>query len=295
IPEKENWIAADHAYADRKEEEEGIHVNDYAIESFEMHEIFKDIGFDIDLFNFAACHMGQVEVINDLPENIKYAMASPSFGYTADIEVHRELISHINNGNHNSKELGKIYVDEYVENLNSSEQDLPSVKALYNMNGFRAFVNSFTSLSEELYKLFDDNPDKIVNFQEDVLKSNKKIQSYFDAADGGEFPERVYEKDLLGMLSYLRENEDKYNETISSKADNLYEELDDIIVYSRYSDGVETSISTDNIEEEDKEYLTYKNSNGLSIWVEKNYGYSDTWFNQETNWNEVIEQVHIED
>jgi hypothetical protein len=289
---KKNAISADHGYADRMEAEGKKDVQDFALEMHEVYDLFHNIGFDVDILNFAACHMGQVEVIDNLSSNIKYAMASPSFGYTADLYVHTKLLKDINNGGLSSEELGRKYIDYYVERLNGHDKIYPSVKALYDMRKYKPFVDSFAVFSSELYTFFNNNPESLNHYREDVLNTNSTtIQSYYDSGGALE-PDLVNEKDLLGLLDYLRNNPKKYSERISSSAGNLYNLLDDVLVYSNNSEGSETLLLyEDNGKTVDKnqEIFTYKNSNGLSIFVEDYLSYESLWFNQATDWYKVIE------
>ena len=280
-----NWLLSDHAHHD------GNTVK--ALDSYELYEMFNNIGFNIDIFNYSACHMGQIEVISSLPEEVKYAMASPSFGYTEDMNVHVDLIEDINSGVLDSETLGKRYIDHYVNNLNNDfATDKPSVKALYKLENINIFIDSFESLALKLDNYLSNNSSALSKFQDDIMTSNKTIQSYYVNGDQvGDSPTRVAEKDLSGLLAYLKNNYFDYGSSVVDQAEDAYNILNDIVVYSRNSEGSETTIIYNNVDE-NREEFTYANSNGLSITLKNSTDYENTWFNQKTNWNSVLEQVN---
>jgi len=280
-----NWLISDQAHYD------GETVN--ALDSFELYEVFNNIGFDIDIFNYSACHMGQIEVISSLPEEVKYAMASPSFGYTEDMNVHVDLMRDINNGIVDSETLGRRYIDHYINNLNNDySSDKPSVKALYDLNNMNSFISSFSLLTDKLVTFFNNNPDKILKFRNDILNSNTIIQSYYTEGDSvGDNPTQVAEKDLLGLLNYLKGGYFDYGTEIVDQAAESYDILNQMIVYSNNSQGSETTIVYKNVSE-NKEEFTYNNSNGLSITLKNDVEYQNTWFNQKTDWFTVLDQVN---
>ena len=280
----QNWLINDRAH-----DSEGIS----SLDSYELHEMFNNIGFNIDIFNFSACHMGQIEVISDLPEEIKYAMASPSFGYTSDLGVHKQIMEDINNGIMNSKEIGIKYIDYYIDNLNSyAEKEYASVKALYNISELDSFVDEFQDFSNELNILFNDNPEKIVHFQNDILSTNQNVQSYYIDNREAESPSLVKEKDLVGILKYFKNNPGLYSENISQKAAYVYDLASDLIVYSQNSNGSEVNLDYSSVNKNQEKY-TYNNSYGLSIYVKDRLEYKTTWFNQKTNWYKILEKTQI--
>jgi len=279
----QNWLANDKAH-----DELGIST----LDSYEIYEIFNDIGFKIDLFNFAACHMGQIEVISNLPDEVQYAMASPSFGYTSDLTVHKEILKDINSGLLNSEILGEKYIDYYVDILNNfnstNTDDYPSVKALYDLTNVNYFVDDFKILSEELKSLFLNNLTAKNTFKNEILYSNDNVQSYYIDSREAQIPSLVREKDLMGTLKHLKNNSSIYGSNISNQADSLSFSLQNIILYSRNSNGSEPELDYSSLNKYDNKY-TYNNSYGLSITVKKDLGkYNSTWFNQKTGWSDVL-------
>jgi hypothetical protein len=282
----QNWLANDKAH-----DELGIST----LDSYEIYDIFNNIGFEIDLFNFAACNMGQIEVISNLPDEVKYAMASPSFAYTSDLTVHKEILSDINYGLLNSEVLGEKYINYYVDILNdfnsTNEKKYPSVKALYDLKNVNYFVDDFKILSKELKNLFLNNITAKNKFKNEILYSNNNVQSYYIDSREAQNPTLVREKDLVGILNHLKNNGVVYGNNISNKADDLYFSLQNIILYSNNSDGAEPELNYSNLNKYDNKY-TYNNSYGLSITVKKDLGkYNSTWFNQKTGWSDVLSSL----
>ncbi|MFW5795069.1 MAG: clostripain-related cysteine peptidase [Bacillota bacterium] len=277
-----NWLAADFAH------DEG--GTDHTLDSFEIYDIFHDIEFDIDIFNMAACHMGQIEVISDFPSNINYVMASPSFGYTADMYVHKDVMRDISGGIFDPKTLAERYVDHYVDSLDSnSDGPYPSVKAVYNLEEMDVFINYFADISNDLNSLFLSNSTIKKEFQDYVIKSHENIQTYFH---GSLDFEQVKEKDLIGIVEYLKNNPTIYGEEISNNAAEAYRILNNIVVYQDHSQGSETLDYNGINSNQDK--FTYKNNNGISINVESDDNYQETWFNQKTNWYEILKQIGVD-
>jgi hypothetical protein len=284
----QNWLAADTAYADKLEAEGSINV-DFTLDSFDIYDIFYNIGFNIEIFNMSACHMGQIEVISDFPDNIDYVLASPSFGYTTDMYVHKDVMRDISSGIFDPKTISKKYVDHYVESLdNNSYGSYPSVKAVYDIKEVNYFVDIFSGISNELNTLFLANSSIRTEFQNYVLKSHENIQSYFDSSLDFE---QIQGKDLMGILRYLRDNPSLYGSIIADKASEAYGVLNNIVVYQNYSKGFENLYYDGVNPNQDK--FTYKNNNGIAINVKDYYDYQDTWFNQKTNWYKVLEQVSV--
>ena len=138
------------------------------------------------------------------------------------------------------------------------------------------------------YKMNKTNSSLRNEFQNYVLKSHENIQSYFDSSLDFE---QIHEKDLIGILGYLKDNPSLYGSFIANKALEAYEVLNDIVVYQNYSKGSEKLFYDGVNPNQDK--FTYKNNNGISINVKDYYDYQETWFNQKTNWYKILEQVGV--
>lgn len=286
-----NWMSSDTGYADRMDEK-GEFVMDFTLDTHELYNIFADIGFNIDLFNFAACSMGQMGALHDLPTNVKYATASPSFSYTADLDVHLTMARKLGEKNLTGKELGETYVDDFISRLNNhSSDEYASTKTLYDISEKRSFVDSFAAVSNELYNVFSNDSSTINTFKNDIINSDATIQSYYLSSSSAEDPTTTVQKDMIGLLEYFVNNPGKYSQALSNKAETALSEANEFVVYHKYTDDYEALIRYGDINKEQEKY-TYKNSKGISLYFGDSESYKYLWFDQETNWFENLNMVY---
>ena len=272
-------LSADHSK--KYENQRGIHD---AIDTKELYAIFE--GIEVDFLDINACSMGTVEVLNDLPNSIKYVSTSPSTTY-ANISSLEGFMEDVSNGITNLERLGKNHVDRAIESF--EYQDEGTTKTLYNMKYSRDLPKKMKSLTDALYNNLNNNPENITKFAKEVIYSNDKVQTYWKNETR---KSQNDSKDLVGIIDYLINNKNSYGDEVYNAAQEVKTVLDNYIAYHRYTEGQENKPAGPAITGDvDMSNMNYKKSKGLTIYVGKfsSFSYKETWFNEEAQWYRIID------